>query len=268
MNIADSDNSQIYHVVLFTLIPFVVGFSFIVFIFYRKRRESLFKQTTAELNQQVVEVEMKALRSQINPHFIFNCMNSVQEFMEKNDVKSAREYLEKFSKLIRMVLENSVHKEVSLKKDLDALCLYMQMEQVRMSNRFDFQIKIDSAIDGENTVVPPLILQPFVENSIKHGLSGKSTRGTLTIRAIRESEMLKFIIDDDGIESTGQEKKETRFSDVKKTSLGLSLTRERLEVLNKTKNTNASFTLSDIRDADNNYKGKRVELFLPYEEAI
>lgn len=258
-------NSEVISMALICLVPFLVAFSFLIFVFYRKKRELIFKQKELELKQQVADVEMKALRAQMNPHFIFNCMNSIYAYMKNNDIQNAGNYLTKFSNLIRMVLENSLYAEVSLKADVEALELYMQMEQIRMLKGFDYRIETDPALDTENTLVPPLIVQPFVENSIWHGLNGKPTRGTIIIKISRQDKMLKYLVEDDGVESIFS-MKETSPRTIKKKSLGMSLTRERLDVLNKTKNSNAHFNISDIRDVNNNYQGKRVELFLPYEE--
>jgi len=262
---ADVFNREVINMALICLIPFLVAFSFFVFVIYRKRRELLFKQKEMELKQQVADIEMKALRAQMNPHFIFNCMNSIYAYMKNNDIQNAGAYLTKFSNLIRMVLENSLHAEVSLRADIEALELYMQMEQIRMINGFNYRIEIDKALDAENTFVPPLIVQPFVENSIWHGLNGKLTKGTILITIAREGKMLKYIVEDDGIEATVSAK-EISPQAIKKKSLGMSLTRERLDVLNKTKNSSAHFIISDIRDGKKSYQGKRVELFLPYEE--
>ena len=142
----DTDHN-IKLIVLFSLIPFTLVFSFGVFIWYRLKRENEFRTKEANFKHQIIEVEMKALRAQINPHFIFNCMNSVNNFMQQNNVSEASIYLVKFSNLIRQILENSEHFEISLKKDLETLQLYIQMEQLRLPAGFKYQIKIDEIID-------------------------------------------------------------------------------------------------------------------------
>jgi LytS/YehU family sensor histidine kinase len=257
-----SDNNDIFNVALFSLIPFIVAFSFIVFVFYRSRREARFRQEEAELKQQVAEMEMKALRAQINPHFIFNCLNSIHRFMEANKLEQAGEYLIKFSNLIRMVLENSMHREVELNDDLFALRLYIEMEQVRMNYNFDYEITVDPAIDVNQVLVPPLIIQPFVENSIWHGLNNKPQQGTLKVSITQKDDMIMYIVEDDGVK--------TRLADamieqnVKKKSLGMSITKERLDILNQTHRTSKSgFTIQDKLDDQHKYTGKRVELWVP-----
>lgn len=259
-----ADNSDITAVALWTLVPFTLAFAFIVFVFYRSRRESLLKQKEAELKQQLAEVEMKALRAQMNPHFIFNCMNSIHRFIEKNETSQAGDYLLRFSNLIRMVLENSMYREVSLEEDLKVLHLYIQMEQLRMGHKFDYVIYTDKSIDASAIFVPPLIIQPFAENAIWHGLNAKKDKGNLSINITKAKDMIKYLIEDNGEEQKPADENKNKFESKKK-SLGMSLTRERLEVLNKTKNADARFTISDIRDEKNNYCGKRVELYIPVE---
>ncbi len=246
-------------------LSFIVAFSFVVFVIYRQKRESFFRQKEAELGRQVAEVEMKALRSQMNPHFIFNALSSVYRFMEKNDLHNAGQYLLKVSSLMRRVLENSLHKEVPLEDDMDALKIYIEIEQMRLQHSFEFRINIASDIDPENTYVPPLIIQPFIENAIWHGLKNRKTGGLLNIEVFKKDDMLNYIIDDNGDLETEHESAGV-LGDGKKKSVGMSITRERLDVLNKTKNAQAAFTILDKTLEDGSYGGKKINLKLPLEE--
>jgi len=258
----NQEQTDIFKVALFSLIPFIVAFSFIVFVFYRNRREAKFRQEEAELKREVTEMEMKALRAQINPHFIFNCLNSIHRFMDANKLEQAGEYLIKFSNLIRMVLENSMHREVELNDDLFALRLYIEMEQLRMNYSFDYEIKVDPSIDLNQTLVPPLIIQRFVENSIWHGLNNKPEQGTLRISISKNDDMLLYCVEDDGVKPRLAEA--VLEHNVKKKSLGMSITKERLEILNRTSRTSkAGFTIHDKLDDQHRYLGKRVELWVP-----
>ena len=249
------------------MLTFIAAFSFFVFVFYRRRRELIIKQQQTQLQYQLSEVEMKALRSQMNPHFIFNCMNSIYNFMQRNETQQAGDYLIKFSNLIRLILENSMHREVALKDDLKALELYIQMEQLRMNYKFDYAIEVSKDIDIENVLVPPMIIQPFIENSIWHGLNNKPAKGKLNIKITQQDNLLHYCIEDDGIEN-----KESVIADElksnKKSSLGMLLTQERIDVMNKMKKSKAGFTIADILDDQNNYKGKRVELKFDFETAL
>ena len=259
--------NDIFKVVIFSLIPFIVAFAFIVFVFYRNKREAKFRQEEAEFKHQLAELEMKALRAQINPHFIFNSLNSIHRFMEANKLEQAGNYLIKFSNLIRMVLENSMHREVELNDDLFTLRLYIEMEQVRMNYTFDYEIKVDPEIDLYHTLVPPLIIQPFVENSIWHGLNNKPEQGTLRISISKRDGMLLYIVEDDGVKPRLAEA--VLENNVKKKSLGLSITKERLDILNQANKTSkAGFSMRDLLDEKNHYLGKRVELWVPYLSQI
>jgi len=260
-----TEDSQLVAVIIFTLLPTVVAFSFIVFVFYRARRESFFKQKEAELKLSISEVEMKALRSQINPHFIFNCLNSIHHYMHSNDLKLAGEYLVKFSQLIRHVLETSYSRMITLGDDLQALRLYIQLEQLRLNHSFDFVINTDDFSDLDSVNIPPMLIQPFVENSIWHGLNHRGAGGMIRIKVTRDNDMLKCTIEDNGYEKTEKASNDLSMM-VKKTSLGMSLIQERLEVVNTLYKVKAGYTMSDIIDGENNKCGKKVELLLPYEE--
>jgi hypothetical protein len=126
-----------------------------------------------QLQNQLIQMKLEALRSQMNPHFIFNALNSINRYIIRNNKETASEYLIKFSKLIRSILENSKLKEIPLEKEIEAIQLYVDLELLRFDNKFDFQVRIDESINRENTQIPPLILQPFVENAIWHGLMKK-----------------------------------------------------------------------------------------------
>jgi len=160
---------------------------------------------------------------------------------------------------MRLILENSEKKEVRLSDDLHALELYMQLESLRMNNKFTYEIKVSEDIDIENTLVPPLLLQPFVENSIWHGIATKQGAGKILIKIEKENEMIKCIIEDDGIgrARSGILKEET--GSAAKNSLGMKITRARIEIINKLKKSKAGVELSDLSE------GTKVELKLPLE---
>ncbi|MEO7984516.1 MAG: histidine kinase, partial [Bacteroidota bacterium] len=230
-----------------------------IFSFYKRRRDAVEKQKEAELRSQVSETEMKALRSQMNPHFIFNSLNSISDYITKHDTKVADEYLNKFSKLMRLILENSEKKEVSLAEDLIALELYMQLESLRMNNKFTYEIKVDEAIDKQNTLVPPLILQPFVENSIWHGIARKEGHGRICVSISREGDMINCMVEDDGIGRQAPAGITTLKDSTGKRSLGMKITMDRIDIINKEKKTNALVKLTDLE------QGTRVEVKLPLE---
>ncbi len=231
------------------------GFLFLAgisgFVFYKRNRDIRFKQ-------QITDTEMKALRAQMNPHFIFNSLNSIGDFMMKNDMQKADEYLTKFAKLMRLILENSEQKEVSLTDDLKALELYMQLETLRMKNKFTYEIQVADDIDKDNTLIPPLILQPFVENSIWHGLTKKNSEGKIIIKIQSEGNMLICTVEDNGI-GRGYTKAKEEVESTEKKSLGLKITHTRIDIINRLKNTNAAITLFDLSE------GTKAEVRLPLE---
>jgi len=226
--------------------------SILIFIFYKRKRDAEELRKEAEYKAEVADTEMKALRAQMNPHFIFNSLNSIGDYISSHDVKTANYYLGKFAKMMRMILENSEHTQVSLADDLKALELYMQLEALRLNGQFDYEIKVDDDIDQENTMVPPLILQPFVENSIWHGIAQNEGMGKILIEIKKEDEMINCMVEDNGIGRLAN--KENRSE---KKSLGMKITRSRIEMMNKIKKTKGSVELFDIAS------GTRVEVKLP-----
>ncbi len=228
-------------------------------VLYKRRRDALSQKVAAEFNTKVADTELKALRSQMNPHFIFNSLNSINAFITKNDKGTASDYLVKFAKLMRKTLENSEKKEIPLKDDLDLLENYLEIESKRLDKKFTFEIKLDKAIDPENTLVPPLILQPFMENSIWHGIAPKDGTGHIVVDVQKKGNMIVYAIDDDGV---GIKKKMDTEKVEAHESLGMKLTRSRIEIINKRKNSNGSVRLIDKKE------GVRVEVELPLELAF
>jgi len=232
----------------------------ISFAFYKRRRDAIEKQKETSFNLQVSETEMKALRSQMNPHFIFNALQSIQTFLLNHKSEEANTYLLKFSKLMRLVLENSRYQEVPLKDDLRALKLYMQLESIRLPHPFTYTIHLDETIDPETTTIPPLILQPFVENAIWHGLRNKNEAGHIDIYISEKDQVLHSVVEDNGVGRNGSKGSE---QPIKKESLGVKLTEERLKILNEQKKTKAQFKVIDLFTEENRPAGTRVELSLP-----
>lgn len=219
-------------------------------MYWRKRQ--------AEFNAKVSDTELKALRAQMNPHFIFNSLNSINDFISKNDVESASNYLTKFAKIMRQTLENSMQNDIPLEEDLKMLELYLQVESMRLNNKFTYAINIENSIDLENTLVPPLILQPFIENSIWHGLSNKASDGHIDISIKKEDNMLVCTVDDNGVGRTLKPEVDSTGNK----SLGIRITKSRIDILNKKKHANGSLKMIDKE------QGVRVEVKLPLQVAF
>jgi hypothetical protein len=231
----------------------------IIFVLYKRRRDAEEQKKESDFKAEVSETEMKALRSQMNPHFIFNSLNSIGDYISRNDNKAADNYLSKFAKVMRMILENSDQKEVSLADDLKALELYMQLESLRMNNKFTYEIQVDEAIDKETTLIPPLLLQPFVENSIWHGISKKQGTGKIVISIKKEGDMINCIVEDDGIGRNQSSQQNSESMAPEKKSLGMKITKSRIDIINKLKKSKAGVQLFDLP------QGTKVELRLPLE---
>jgi len=233
-------------------------FSFLSFRLYNQKRKAKFMQ-------QVAETKMKALRAQMNPHFIFNSLNSVYRYMQVNDFKSAGEYLISFSKLIRLILENSLYNEIPLSDELKALELFLSLESTRLNKKFVYEIHVAGDIDQENTLIPPLLLEPFIENSIWHGFKEKEGQGKITLSISKQDGKMKCIIEDNGV---GRKKSSQTPPDVNggvKTSVGMKLTEERISTMNQAINSKSQVTITDLFDEMKHPAGVRVELLLPLQ---
>lgn len=213
--------------------------------------------------QQIADIELKALRAQMNPHFIFNSLNSIQKFILSNDARTASQYLTKFARLIRMILENSDQNSTTLAQELELLKIYVEIEALRFDHRFDYRVFVDPELQTANCHIPPMLIQPFLENAIWHGLLYNDRRGLLTldIQKHGDAEIL-IIIEDNGI---GREKsQELRNKQLyKNKSFGVSISRDRISILNKQTDTHAELRITDLKDKNGKPTGTRVELILP-----
>ncbi|MET0300922.1 MAG: histidine kinase, partial [Flavitalea sp.] len=216
-----------------------------------------------DTQQKMADVEMQALRAQMNPHFIFNCLNSINRYIVKSDQATASLYLTRFAKLIRLILDNSNSKNVILANELEALKLYIEMEALRFDKKFTYSIIIDESVRADTVEVPPLIIQPYVENAIWHGLLHKETEGYLLIFVSRLSEnMIQCIIEDNGIGRDKANELKSK-SAVTRKSLGMKLTENRLSLLNKYAELTASVDIIDLRDERKTAEGTKVVLKIP-----
>jgi tetratricopeptide (TPR) repeat protein/anti-sigma regulatory factor (Ser/Thr protein kinase) len=219
----------------------------------------------AELHHRAAELEMQALRAQMNPHFIFNCLSSINRIIMRNDSQSASDYLTRFSRLMRMVLINSQRSMIPLEDELQMVRLYLDMERLRFKDSFDYRIIFTNTIDEGAVFVPPLLLQPFCENAIWHGLMQKDGQGQLTIELSMVNKVLHCTISDDGIGRVAAERLRSKSAGTQK-SMGLQITAQRLALLNQNKNIETFYSIEDIKDADKNITGTKVILKIDYKE--
>jgi sensor histidine kinase YesM len=197
----------------------------------------------------------------MNPHFVFNSLASIQSFIFEEDKLMAGKYIADFASLMRLILENSREEFIILEKEISTLKYYLELQKLRYENKFDYSIFVDPALNPEFDVIPPMLGQPFVENSIKHGIAKKETKGQIDIRLIKRDEYLVFEIEDNGI---GREKaQQIKEPESKKhISLALSITRERLDNLNKRYRKKINFEIIDL-EKDNKPSGTLVKFEIP-----
>lgn len=224
---------------------------------------SIYRQRLLNNDRQVLLLEQQALQAQMNPHFIFNALNSIKLYIINNEQKNAVYYLNKFSKLIRNILDVSKVKDVSLKEELDTMDLYMSIENIRFNNEIRYEKQINDSLNLDTIKVPPLLLQPFLENAIWHGLSSKNGKKEVILSAFKVSKNLVEInITDNGVgRKAAMEIKKNK--SLKRKSVGLDLTTERLKTFSGDFNHDFSLKYYDLRDDDGKPIGTKVALRIP-----
>lgn len=205
------------------------------------------------------QLALKNLRSQMNPHFIFNALNSVNSFISSNDERAANRYLSDFSQLMRSVLENSEENFIPLSKEIELLELYVKLEHFRFKDKFDYNVTIDPTIDLDQFVIPPMLLQPYIENAVWHGLRYKKERGNLDVKFSKvDAETVVITITDDGIGRTQSKALKTE-NQKKQQSKGMGNIKKRISILNKMYRDKVDVF---IEDAQEDATGTRVKLTL------
>jgi ligand-binding sensor domain-containing protein len=244
----------------------ILCISYLLFYFARDRISKLKQREKfkRDYERKIAEVEMQALRAQMNPHFMFNSLNSINNFILKNDADNASGYLTKFSRLMRLILDNSRSEWVLLENELKALELYIELEAVRFDNAFAYTIEVAKDISLETVMMPPLLIQPYVENAIWHGLlHHKQPGGKLDIRLWKNNDTLYIEIEDNGVGRDEAKRLKSKTA-TKQKSHGMKITAERMDIVNKVYNVGAGVTITDL---NNNGKqtGTRVLITLKYQ---
>lgn len=216
----------------------------------------------ADFDRKLANVELNALRAQMNPHFIFNCLNSIDYYILKNDTDKASDYLNRFSRLIRLILQNSRSEYVNLKDELESLKLYIEMESLRFEHQFDYEVRIGLGLRAEEIEIPPMLLQPYVENAIWHGLIHRQGKGRLDLAITCQDGALHCIIEDNGIGREEARRLRSK-SATRRKSMGMAITQDRITIINKLYNANASVEVIDLKDDAGQAQGTRVELWIP-----
>lgn len=234
------------------LAVFIIIIIFSGFLFIRQHRLNIERQSLI--------LEQKLLQ-QMNPHFIFNSLTSIQSFIFDKDKLLAGKYIADFASLMRLILENSREEFIILEKEISTLKYYLELQKLRYENKFDYSIFVDPSLNIEFDIIPPMLGQPFVENSIKHGIAKKDTKGQIDIRLLKRDKYLIFEIEDNGI---GREKSQQlqEVESNKHISLALSITRERLENLNKRNRRKINLEIVDL-ERNNTPLGTLVRFEIP-----
>ncbi len=232
----------------------------VILLFSRARIKA--SRRISEMNRKISEITQANLRQQMNPHFIFNTLNSIQYYMYQHDKLATNVYLTKFSSLMRKVLENSQHTSVPVAEELDALNLYLELESLRFKDKFDYEITVDEDIDTLMHKVPAMLIQPYVENSISHGLMPKEGKGSIKIDLKLKEEKIVCTIEDNGIgREAAQERKKLRTDN--HNSLGTQIVSSRLDLVSALYGTSLKTIYTDLKDENGGPGGTRVELHIP-----
>jgi len=230
----------------------------------REKRIVEQKKMALAYSKQTLQLRLQAVQAQMNPHFLFNALNSIKNFIIKNDQKQAVTYLSKFAKLIRLVLYNAEIHETSLKDELALMTLYVEVENMRFNNGIDFEIKTEKHIDLNAVKVPPMILQALVENAIWHGLAPKKGTKKLLLKIQKDAPYIKIMIEDNGIgRHKAQQIRSQKNINLKKESMGIRITEERLAVYTQAYKNKFKINFVDLYDNRQQPAGTRVEIYIP-----
>lgn len=228
--------------------------------FINKSVQAKKKRSEFILKQKIAESQIQSLRAQMNPHFIFNSLNSIENFMMQNEKRKASDYLHKFALLIRTILESSRNEITSVALDIEALKLYIDLEQMRFNNKFNYEEKIDSELLEGDYNVPSLLIQPYVENAIVHGIAHSDKADLkLTVTATLENDFIKYVIEDNGV-GRNQSANYNKINKLHHKSIGLKITEDRVHLFNQSENSNGHINITDLFDEDNKPAGTKVEV--------
>jgi len=245
----------------------LVSFFGIISYRFQQRAKGLVKNseketTTAEMKLKVTELEMRSLRSQMNPHFLFNSLSLINNFILQNNNHRATEYLGKFSRYFRLILQNSEHSLVNLNDELESVKLYLELETLRFEERFEYKITVPEELQTGLVKVPPLLIQPFVDNAIWHGLMHKEEKGLVDIELSTEHGRLFFRISDNGIGRKAAEELASK-SATRNKLLGIEISSDRLAIMNSSRGDEMNIKINDLHDANGVAAGTEVIIKMP-----
>jgi ligand-binding sensor domain-containing protein len=233
----------------------------VIWLIIRRIRKR--EQEKTAISKRISELEQLSRKAQMNPHFIFNSLNSIQQYVMDADVVGANKFISGFSRLIRQTLDFSSKPEISLEEELDYLTNYLAIERTRLENAFSWAVQIDDSVNPAEYYIPPMILQPFVENSVRHGLRFRRDKeGLVTISVKREGDHLICILEDNGVGRKAAMHYKS-ISPINYQSKGMSLTADRIAMFNKEHEHKISMQIDDLKDSEQNALGTRVTISFP-----
>jgi sensor histidine kinase YesM len=199
----------------------------------------------------------------MNPHFIFNSLIAIQNYVYKHKPAEVAGYIANFAKLMRMTLENSRNETITIEKEINMLKYYMELQQLRFPGKFDFEMNVDEKIDTGSILIPPMLSQPFIENAIEHGIMNKTGgAGKITVEFIQGEDTIEMQIVDNGVGRDGA-KRNSAFQEAKHQSLATTITQERLDLLNKKGKHKASLDIVDLKNDHDQAVGTKVVIIIP-----
>jgi len=249
---------------VFPVLSTLSGWLLIYFLFHYVKGVRKEEQLKIQYQLQMTELEAKALRAQMNPHFVFNCLNSIKALIQDDQKQKSVTYLTIFSKLIRTLFNNADKKEITLYDEIETCKLYIQLESIRFDPKFSYTVNVDETIDLKSLFVPALIIQPFIENAIWHGIIPKDTGGNVSLSVTRNNGKIEITVDDNGIgrEASMQNKAKSNISHLSK---GVNLTQTRLELDNLMQRRKAELEIVDKTEGVGKANGTTVIIRMPQE---
>ena len=243
-------------ITLFIVLLLVVGIAF----FINKNSDVKKKRTESLLQQKITEIKMQVLRAQMNPHFIFNSLNSIENFMMQNEKRLASDYLNKFTRLIRTILDSSLNESIPIQKDMEALQLYIDLQLLRFNNKFIYQTCIQPELLKGDYKVPSLIIQPFVENAIEHGIAHSERNDCkLSITASLNNDYVVYTIEDNGIGRL-QSTTYNQHNKPHHKSVGLAITTDRIQIFNGSETETKDVVITDLYNKENEPEGTSISV--------
>lgn len=240
--------SRYYTSSLILLIAIITGFGYL-----------LFRQNRMKARQSNMELEQKLLRVQMNPHFIFNSISAIQNYIIQHEPMEASSYLSNFAKLMRLLLQNSKEELITLEVELETLTYYLDLQKLRLRDKMTYSISVDEQMETNEIGIPPMLAQPFIENSIEHGLLKKETSGKIEVVFSNSDNSLYVEIIDDG---AGRQN-ETQLKQTGHMSLATQITNDRLKLLQRKYKGEASMEYFDLKDEKGEGIGTKVKITIP-----